>query len=249
MGWCPPEVRQKSNQSRLWFRLCRMNNQRLTSKIFSTSYKLAKTGKRNWCKILMSFFDEIHMSHLKDSNTCLEYDVKTILKDIAKKQMQNYETSWLEKLYHENPHTSGRNKLRTYRQFKSNVKPEIYATNYLNRQHRRALAQFRMGTAPLKLETDRYAKNSYIPVSNRLCTFCDLNEVEDVCHALIRCHLYINIRSELFSKVTDFNIDFINKSDTDKLHYLLSNQLWYKDVARSCYFILLNRSDNINVNF
>jgi hypothetical protein len=245
MGWIPPEVRQKANQARLWFRLCKMDNSRLTKHIFTTSHRLAERNKRNWCKGLMALFDNLDLNLLKTINECNSCNAKVMLKTVVSKLKLNFERQWYDKLHRNNTQTAGGNKLRTYRLFKSEIFPEDYVTLHLNRQHRRALAQFRMGTAPLKLETDRYSNSGYIPVSSRVCPFCNFKEVEDECHALIRCSSHKNIRSELFRMVVDYDTDFINKSDTEKLLYLLSNNIWYKDVARSLYSIILNRRDKI----
>ena len=47
---------------------------------------------------------------------------------------------------------SGRNKLRTYKPFKTNYKRENYFQIILPRNHRSAYAKFRSGVAPLRLE-------------------------------------------------------------------------------------------------
>ncbi len=52
----------------------------------------------------------------------------------------------------------GRNKLRTYRKFKSNFEPESYVTGHLPRAQRRATALFRCGVAPIRIETGRYER-------------------------------------------------------------------------------------------
>ena len=51
---------------------------------------------------------------------------------------------------------SGHNKLRTYRRFKFKYKSENYIKIGLSRGHRNTNAKFRIGIAPLRLETGRY---------------------------------------------------------------------------------------------
>ncbi len=64
-----------------------------------------------------------------------------------------YESQWFQKVNQERA-ISGqcRNKLRTYRQHKTEFKAEDYLIKVMNRKHRK----FRAGVAPIRLETGRY---------------------------------------------------------------------------------------------
>jgi hypothetical protein len=46
------------------------------------------------------------------------------------------------------------------------------------------------------IEKGRYASPK-IPVENRLCTSCDLGEIEDEYHFMMKCKLYDDLREEL----------------------------------------------------
>ena len=62
---------------------------------------------------------------------------------------------------------NGNNKLRTY--CKNIFQTEFYVKNIMIRSHRSALAKFRSGVAPIRIETGRYQK---LPVNElRLCPF------------------------------------------------------------------------------
>ena len=76
---------------------------------------------------------------------------------------------------------TGRNRLRTYKQFKSSVYCEPYITKVRHRLHRSALAKFRLGVAPIRLETGRYEG---LALNQRLCPFCE-NAVENEVHVLL----------------------------------------------------------------
>ena len=69
-------------------------------------------------------------------------------------------------------------------------------THIMSRTRRSALAKFRCGVAPLRLETGRYER---IPYDERNCFNC-INVVENEEHVLLECPLYNDIRKELFSR-------------------------------------------------
>ena len=52
-----------------------------------------------------------------------------------------------------------------------------------------------------------------------LCTCCSLNEIEDEYHFLMICPKYDNLRRNLFSKITDINLNVL--SERDKLAKIL----------------------------
>jgi hypothetical protein len=71
------------------------------------------------------------------------------------------------------------------------------------------------------IEKGRHFKNK-IPLENRLCTLCNVNEVEDETHFMIRCSYYSDLRHKMFSDITDAYINFNDLSDYDKFQFLMS---------------------------
>jgi hypothetical protein len=134
----------------------------------------------------------------------------------------------------------GVNKLWLYRDLNPTLNGADYVHYYMNRHERRILFQFRAGCAPIQLELGRYGRNGYVPPTEWLCPVCE-SEMEDETHVLIRCPLYIMIRSELFSTVLQSDNSFINLSDREKVVYLLSEPHIAKDTARACSQILQQR--------
>ncbi len=70
---------------------------------------------------------------------------------------------------------TGLNKLQTYRKNKRSILTEPYVIAPLSKCQRSALAKFRCGVAPLRIETGRYTKT---PEEERLSTVCKVQEVE-----------------------------------------------------------------------
>ena len=95
--------------------------------------------------------------------------------------------------------TSGMNKLRIYKRFKDTYEVEAYVKTVMPRCHRSALAKFRCGVAPIRVETGRYER---LPLNIRLCPFCNA-EIEDELHVLTVCPMYTDFSDELYTKARE----------------------------------------------
>ena len=109
-------------------------------------------------------------------------------------------------------------KLRNYKLFKNNYEVEPYVLCFLNREKRSLVAQLRSGILPLQVEVGRWQG---IPVEERICPGCNLNQVEDECHFLFKCNNYDVERRSLYTKQSD---DFENLSMSNKFEVLTSHQ-------------------------
>ena len=69
-----------------------------------------------------------------------------------------------------------------------------------------------MSSHTLAIETGRHSKLK-IAKENRLCKNCDLNEVEDEQHFLLRCTLYDTLRRNLL-KATALETNLLSDEDT-----------------------------------
>ena len=75
------------------------------------------------------------------------------------------------------------------------------------------MALFRTGSLPLAVETGRYSRPP-IPLAQRLCKYCDLNEIETEKHFLMTCPLYTDLRYNLTIECAK-HIDNFNSMNTD----------------------------------
>ena len=133
----------------------------------------------------------------------------------------------------------GRNKLRTYILFKQDYMIEPYVKSFLSSKYRSALAKFRCGVAPLKLETGRYEN---IPENQRVCPICKVS-VETEIHVLFECNAYQELRDMLNNKACDVENTNVNFTKQEKLNFVLSNTNLVNITAKTCYLILKSRNN------
>lgn len=239
MGWTSPGQRRWLCVARTWFRLCNMSENRVTKRIFLWAHTRAQRNCKNWIFYVQKCFNELQMNHL--SNINYSFDVKQSLTDLAMVLEETNEIQWFNRLQRDTAQRGpGGNKLRTFRLFKSEWTTELYLEQVINKSNRSALAKFRCGVAPLRIETGRYGRNR-IPVHQRTCTLCNSTNVEDESHVILKCPLYQDLRDELFDEAREHNIPFDTLSDIEKMKYLLSNCDIVKSTARTLSKILERR--------
>jgi hypothetical protein len=130
----------------------------------------------------------------------------------------------------------GGNKLQTYIMFKDMFVVEAYCKHVISVRRRGAIARFRTGTAPIRIETGRYEA---LQVSERKCFMCD--HVEDEVHVLTQWPLYEDLRFELYNNAMYLCPDFYGFTDCEKLCLILSNADIVQFSAKTCWLILERR--------
>ena len=119
-----------------------------------------------------------------------------------------------------NTRRSDKPKLRFYNMFKPDFNQEDYLNLNVHKFQRSLFAQFRAGILPLQVEVGRYRD---VPLSERLCTLCDTDLVEDEFHLSCVCTKYSDLRCELYEKATQVYALFSLLDDLDKFVFLVSN--------------------------
>ena len=113
-------------------------------------------------------------------------------------------------------------KLRTFNIFKDFENQSTYLSKPLNFFQRRAIANIRIGSFRLKIETQRYMRPK-VPFDRRFCVTCPNHnyEIEDEQHYLFSCTAYSNLRqSWLFSVEKPDNFDDLDNGE--KLNIVLN---------------------------
>ena len=113
---------------------------------------------------------------------------------------------------------------------------------------RRALCRFRISAHDLRIESGRYSKTP-TNRADRICTRCDINEVEDEFHLLLKCKLFKDEREILFNKVTLINKNFDSLNLIDKGAWLVIQEdlIILESLARYINFCFSKRRKDISL--
>ena len=114
-----------------------------------------------------------------------------------------YNDQWYTSIYNDNEVNNTKNKLRTYRTFKKQNVLEPYLKYISNPNLRSEMTKLRISAHSLRIESDRVKK---LELSKRICLHCDLDEIEDKTHFLLKCPLYQTERHNLFTTL-NINLD------------------------------------------
>ena len=242
MGWKMMYHRIWINTIRHWCKMCNLDNRRISKKVFLWSYE-AGSNKKNWSNFVMKMFQEIGLTDI--GNVELKH-IGVVLTEADSALNSYFVQKWSSAINREYAiRGEGRNKLRTYRMFKQTFNTEDYVKCVMPRNHRSALAKFRCGVAPLRIETGRYERNR--PSVNEItCPLCN-NGVEDECHVIMKCPAYSDLRNELFDNAIISDHNFNTQTDENKFIYLLSQPNMTRQIARILFAILQRRQLSISI--
>ena len=213
LDWMEPRSRTQIKMIRLYHRLTVMPDTRLTKKVFLWDLSLASQagGIPTWSGEVK---DILHRNNMIGTFSLNPFNLKLVIteledslkqKDISKLQAQITKTP----------------KLRTYIHISGEDVPKSYLVKPLSFAQKKLVAKTRLGILPLRLETGRYERPP-LAASERLCSQCDLGEVESEEHFILICPKHSYRRTILFSNIENL-ADFNEKNNMDKLKFLLND--------------------------
>ena len=123
----------------------------------------------------------------------------------------NYTQQWL-------THINSMPKLRTYRTLKFTFGVEDYVSRPMDKYFRSALARVRMGVFPIRIETGRWRG---LPLHDRICVNCDLDEVETEEHFLCVCPRHDALRNELKHRIAAATTDLEDMNNDEFIKCIL----------------------------
>ena len=144
------------------------------------------------------------------------YLIPTNKTDVKKHVNDKYDNIW----------KTGINQLSksdTFNSFKTEIGLEKYTWQVKNVKHRIALSRLRLSCHQLMIEKGRHHRPS-LDRSERKCPHCK-NLVEDECHFITSCPLYLTEREELYAEVRKSSIHFDEiPTNIQKFIFILSNE-------------------------
>ena len=151
---------KRNNARQIWTigRRNSMDETRLNKRVFKWNC-LSTYNCKNWNYKIEKIFRDIDIViHLPKFRNWL-FQITTKIDLITDKALAWYKNVWSKTLNLNKSiqKSHGGNKLRSYRNFKTKYETEAYIKfNFLSCFNRSALAKFRLGVAPLRIETGRY---------------------------------------------------------------------------------------------
>ena len=205
-----------------WHRIENMSESSLLHCAYDECKNLSQSDINNWYNTVKFFCNKLDLNLLicKKSNMTT---FKGLLKKHIKKNFYRY---WLN--IHDKGQTFG--KLDTYFLLKNTFATEKYLS-LKSFEQRKVLCKFRISTHELRIERGRYeytkdTDGKKIPLerNQRICTFCNLNCVEDEIHFLTNCPLYIEERKAFFHFLSDTYKNFNLLSNNQKFLWIMTNE-------------------------
>ena len=124
-----------------------------------------------------------------------------------------------------------------YKYLADNFGTQHYLTKSINELHRKCITRIRLSSHNLNIETGRYRHESR---TDRRCTLCDLDDLEDEFHFILKCPFYNDLRVTLIKPY------YLRRTSVFKLIELLSTRnlkelrnlgrfLYLADKRRNCH--------------
>ncbi len=95
MGWKMSERKSRLSVAWQWSRLANLDYERVNRKVFVWSERLARNGRRNVHRKMISYFEDICMNHLSNINQIGQYG--EIKADLDLVLSEFYEYKWYQK--------------------------------------------------------------------------------------------------------------------------------------------------------
>ena len=182
---------------------------------FDTLVQLHNLGQSNWWTEVTTLLASLEISDPESHEFNLANKNNKLLDTLKEKVYSTHIENCMARI---KSNTEG--KLRILRTFKQDYCMEGYLLLLPNLKHMSTIARFRMSSHTLAIETGRHAKPK-IAKEERKCRYCNLDDVEDEKHFLLKCPLYNEERLSLFSSVV-LNVSAMSQGDV--FVYLLSSK-------------------------
>ena len=208
-GRYPIQIRHKLRLLKYWCRLTRLDDNKVVKTIFLYLKSLSQQGFKTWASKLYSLLESHNLEHVYEMDSISKEYENVIVNQVKHELYSEFEKKCILQLYEYSS-------MRTYRTFKVQFGNEFYLEHVKDFKLRKWMCKFRLSSHDLQIEKGRHLKRKQL-IEERLCQFCNYQEVEDELHFFMMCPFYRIERNSLFSKIVLIQpnlIDLLHAKDT-----------------------------------
>lgn len=206
-GRLPLIVQRQFHMVKYWVKLLRSDNCILNNMYEITLRSYIEKNTNNWVSEIRNILISIGMNDIwqqqkVEDEVFFLHIVKQSLKDLAYQKIDSY--------------IQGSNKCMIYKYvIKQDRNLQPYLNSCIPSKYKTMLSKFRLSAHALNIETGRYDATRR---ENRKCTKCNLSEIEDEFHFVLKCPHYADIRNLYIRPY------FINRPNVYKVTQLLGSE-------------------------
>jgi len=194
LGWERQKARRDEMRLRYWAKIVRMGDERIVKCIYKASRSRLEREEeegeiktKTWCKYTRELMKQLHLEEQwQTEQVGPEEEWNELIREkLHEREQIKWRTQCLV-----------RPKLRTY----SKLKKELRTEPFLQLYHRGGipeLVKIRGGSNRLRIEQGRYVKEA---VEDRVCLYCNNDEIEDEYHFMVDCKVYEDLREVMWQK-------------------------------------------------
>ncbi len=185
----PLYINRHIRMIKYWFKL--VNTQNCILKVIYNSALLDCTsGLNNWVTKVKSLLDNMGFSYIwNDPQSVCESNLCAIFKQA---ELDCFIQKWQADVQRNGA-------LTLYKYVKPCVQYSCYLDKVRNRWLRSSISKLVLSSHPLRIETGRYGANRTVR-HERLCQLCNIDDLEDEYHFVIRCPVFDNIRQKYIKR-------------------------------------------------
>lgn len=213
LGSYPIAIDLICHSIKYWLGLQKYDTDSLAYQAYIDSYISLNRNKNGWLAGFSNILKTFNFGNIWDNNGTLNGNkfINNLKEELCR---LNWEA-------HINSNVSD-SKLRTYVTFKTTFGLENYLLAVKSFNKRATFTKLRTSAHDLRIETGRYNEPNKLPVVQRLCQFCDRNEIEDEFHFIMQCDRYKDERGLLFDKLKTVSSFENIATSREKFNFIMS---------------------------
>ena len=181
LGRLPLTVKMKLRIFKYWLKLKTTDNC-----VLKSCYENLVARNDKWILHIKNELTSLGLNYIWSENH-VEFEVLSIIKQ---RLLDVHKQNILENI-------TKSSKGHLYQHLIDNFCLQTYLTKPIDKKYKRLITKFRLSNHLLNIEIGRHHK---VSKSERLCTCCNLHDIEDEFHFILKCPLYSDLRKQFLKK-------------------------------------------------